>query len=110
MGHLLRKMESTVDGDYQTLAASSGDYIREKFFGAIIPFNECPMRHSGGRKMSKSLGNGIDAESVLECGFGGRTGSWKIKGPEGKQVTLQAKKIGSECFRFWKAANVENLC
>ena len=33
MGHLLRKMESTVDGDYQTLAASSGDYIREKFFG-----------------------------------------------------------------------------
>jgi pyruvate dehydrogenase E1 component len=26
-------MESTVDGDYQTLAASSGDYIREKFFG-----------------------------------------------------------------------------
>ena len=33
MGHLLRKMETTVDGDYQTLAASSGDYIREKFFG-----------------------------------------------------------------------------
>ena len=33
MGHLLRKMENTVDGDYQTLAASSGDYIREKFFG-----------------------------------------------------------------------------
>ena len=33
MGHLLRKMEKTVDGDYQTLAASSGDYIREKFFG-----------------------------------------------------------------------------
>ena len=33
MGHLLRKMEKTVDGDYQTLAASSGDYIRENFFG-----------------------------------------------------------------------------
>jgi len=60
-----------------------------------------------GRKMSKSLGNGIDAESVLECGFGGRTGSWKIKGPEGKQITLQAKKIGSECFRFWKAADAQ---
>ena len=60
-----------------------------------------------GRKMSKSLGNGIDAGSVLECGFGGRTGSWKIKGPEGKQVTLQAKKIGSECFRFWKAADAQ---
>ena len=60
-----------------------------------------------GRKMSKSLGNGIDAESVLECGAGGRTGSWKVKGPEGKQVTLQAKKIGSECFRFWKAADAQ---
>ena len=33
MGHLLQKMESTVDGDYQNLAASSGDYIRENFFG-----------------------------------------------------------------------------
>jgi pyruvate dehydrogenase E1 component len=33
MGHLLRKMEKTVDGDYQTLAASSGNYIRENFFG-----------------------------------------------------------------------------
>ena len=33
MGHLLRKMEKTVDGDYQTLAASSGEYIRENFFG-----------------------------------------------------------------------------
>jgi len=60
-----------------------------------------------GRKMSKSLGNGIDAGSVLECGAGGRTGSWKIKGPEGKQVALQAKKIGSECFRFWKAADAQ---
>ncbi len=60
-----------------------------------------------GRKMSKSLGNGIDAESILECGAGGRTGSWKIKGPGGKQVTLQAKKIGSECFRFWKAADAQ---
>ena len=60
-----------------------------------------------GRKMSKSLGNGIDASSVLECGSGGRTGSWKIKGPEGKQVALQAKKIGSECFRFWKAADAQ---
>ena len=33
MGHLLQKMENTVDGDYQNLAASSGDYIRQNFFG-----------------------------------------------------------------------------
>ena len=43
-----------------------------------------------GRKMSKSLGNGIDADSVLECGAGGRTGSWKVKGPD-KSVQLKAK-------------------
>ena len=60
-----------------------------------------------GRKMSKSLGNGIDADSVLECGAGGRTGSWKIKGPEGKQVALKANKIGSECFRLWKACDAQ---
>tara|TARA_B100001113_G_scaffold75136_1_gene58568 strand:- start:21249 stop:23723 length:2475 start_codon:yes stop_codon:yes gene_type:complete len=60
-----------------------------------------------GRKMSKSIGNGIDANSVLECGYGGRTGSWKIRGPSGKQVHLQAKKIGSECFRLWKACDAQ---
>ena len=60
-----------------------------------------------GRKMSKSLGNGIDADSVLECGAGGRTGSWKIKGPDGKQVQLRANKIGSECFRLWKACDAQ---
>ena len=60
-----------------------------------------------GRKMSKSLGNGIDADSVLECGAGGRTGSWKIKGPDGKQVSLRANKIGSECFRLWKACDAQ---
>jgi len=60
-----------------------------------------------GRKMSKSLGNGIDANSVLECGFGGRTGSWKIKGIDGKQIHLKANKIGSECFRLWKACDAQ---
>ena len=57
--------------------------------------------------MSKSLGYGIDADSVLECGAGGRTGSWKIKGPDGKQVQLRANKIGSECFRLWKACDAQ---
>ncbi len=60
-----------------------------------------------GRKMSKSLGNGIDADSVLECGADGRTGSWKVKGPDGKQVQLKANKIGSECFRLWKACDAQ---
>ena len=59
-----------------------------------------------GRKMSKSLGNGIDADSVLECGAGGRTGSWKGRGPDGA-VSLKANKIGSECFRLWKACEAQ---
>ncbi|MBT4059504.1 MAG: class I tRNA ligase family protein [Euryarchaeota archaeon] len=59
-----------------------------------------------GRKMSKSLGNGIDADSVLECGAGGRTGAWKVKGPD-KTVNLRANKIGSECFRLWKACDAQ---
>lgn len=59
-----------------------------------------------GRKMSKSLGNGIDADSVLECGAGGRTGSWKVKGPN-STVNLKANKIGSECFRLWKACDAQ---
>ena len=60
-----------------------------------------------GRKMSKSLGNGIDADSVLECGDSGKTGSWKIRGPSGKQISLKANKIGSECFRLWKASEAQ---
>ena len=59
-----------------------------------------------GRKLSKSLGNGIDADSVLECGAGGRTGSWRVKGPD-KSVQLKANKIGSECFRLWKACDAQ---
>ncbi len=59
-----------------------------------------------GRKMSKSLGNGIDADSVLECGAGGRTGAWKVRGPD-KVVNLRANKIGSECFRLWKACDAQ---
>ena len=59
-----------------------------------------------GRKMSKSLGNGIDADSVLECGAAGKTGSWRVKGPE-KSVQLRANKIGSECFRLWKACDAQ---
>ena len=59
-----------------------------------------------GRKMSKSLGNGIDADSVLECGFDGRSGAWQVKGPD-KSVKLRANKIGSECFRLWKACEAQ---
>lgn len=57
--------------------------------------------------MSKSEGNGIDADSVLECGAGGRPGIWKLKGPGGKIMQFKAQKIGSECFRLWKACDAK---
>lgn len=57
-----------------------------------------------GRKMSKCLGNGIDADSVLECGAGGRPAIWQLDGPDGR-VQLKAQKIGIECFRLWKACD-----
>ena len=34
------------------------------------------------------------------------TGSWKVKGPSGS-VSLKANKIGSECFRLWKACEAQ---
>ena len=55
--------------------------------------------------MSKSLGNGIDADSVLSAQVE-EPGSWKVKGPE-KTVNLKANKIGSECFRLWKACEAQ---
>ena len=36
----------------------------------------------------------------------GADGIWKIRGP-GKQVSLKANKIGSECFRLWKACEAQ---
>ena len=49
-----------------------------------------------GRKMSKSLVMELMLTAVLECGAGGRTGSWKSR-PE---KSVQLVKIGSECFRL----------
>ncbi len=51
-----------------------------------------------GRKISISLGNGIDANSVLECGFGGGIGSWKVNRIDGKQTPRNSLKIGREWF------------
>ena len=59
-----------------------------------------------GEENVEIAGNGIDADSVIECGAGGRTGSWRIKGPDGS-VALKANKIGSECFRLWKACDAQ---
>jgi pyruvate dehydrogenase E1 component len=33
-GHLVRRMEECVDGEYQTFKSRDGAYVREKFFGA----------------------------------------------------------------------------
>ena len=66
MGHLLRKMENTVDGDYQNLAASTGDYIRENFFG---PENELKqlVEHLDDKALTKLRRGGHDSAKLFSA-------------------------------------------
>ena len=66
MGYLLRKMESTVDGDYQNLAASTGDYIREHFFG---PENELKqlVTHLEDKALTKLRRGGHDSVKLFSA-------------------------------------------
>ena len=64
MGHLLRRMNETVDGDYQTLAASSGDYIRQNFFGPEKELQEL-VKHIGDDALTKLRRGGHDSTKIF---------------------------------------------
>ena len=64
MGHLLRRMNETVDGDYQTLAASSGDYIRQNFFGPETELQEL-VKHIGDDALTKLRRGGHDSTKIF---------------------------------------------
>tara|TARA_B100001250_G_scaffold223917_1_gene191998 strand:- start:1892 stop:4552 length:2661 start_codon:yes stop_codon:yes gene_type:complete len=64
MGHLLRRMNETVDGDYQTLAASSGDYIRQNFFGPEKELQEL-VKHLGDDVLTKLRRGGHDSTKIF---------------------------------------------
>ena len=64
MGHLLKKMDNTVDGDYQTLAASTGDYIRENFFGPEEELKKL-VEHLDDKALTKLRRGGHDSTKLF---------------------------------------------
>ena len=64
MGHLLKRMNETVDGDYQTLAASSGDYIRQNFFGPEEELQKL-VKHIGDDALTKLRRGGHDSTKIF---------------------------------------------
>ena len=64
MGYLLRKMNTTVDGDYQTLAASSGDYIRQNFFGPEKELQKL-VEHLDDKTLTKLRRGGHDSTKIF---------------------------------------------
>ena len=64
MGHLLKRMNETVDGDYQTLAASSGDYIRQNFFGPEKELQKL-VKHIGDDALTKLRRGGHDSTKIF---------------------------------------------
>ena len=63
-GHLLRNMNETVDGDYQTLAASSGDYIRQNFFGPEEELQKL-VEHLDDKALTKLRRGGHDSTKIF---------------------------------------------
>ena len=66
MGHLLRKMENTVDGDFQNLAASTGDYIRENFFGPEEELKKL-VEHLDDKALTKLRRGGHDSVKLFSA-------------------------------------------
>ena len=64
MGYLLKRMNETVDGDYQTLAASSGEYIRQNFFGPEKELQEL-VKHIGDDALTKLRRGGHDSTKIF---------------------------------------------
>jgi pyruvate dehydrogenase E1 component len=115
-GHILAKrMEEVVDGEYQKYVVSSGQYIRERFFGKCPELMELVSRLSD-EKLRRMRRGGHDPEKVyaaykaaVECegkptcilaktikGYGlGEAG-------EGRNVTHQQKKLNEQELREFR--------
>ncbi|MEX2307694.1 MAG: pyruvate dehydrogenase (acetyl-transferring), homodimeric type [Pirellulales bacterium] len=114
-GLLQQRMMEVVDGQYQKYVVSSGDYIREHFFGKYPELLELVKSYSD-EKLQKMRRGGHDPEKVyaaykaaVECkgkptvilaktikGYGlGESG-------EGRNVTHQQKKLNEEELREFR--------
>jgi pyruvate dehydrogenase E1 component len=114
-GLLVRRMSEVVDGQYQKYVVSSGEYIREHFFGRYPELLELVANYSD-EQLQKMRRGGHDPEKVyaaykaaVECkgkptvilaktikGYG------LGEGGEGRNVTHQQKKLNEEELREFR--------
>ncbi|HXG31304.1 MAG TPA: pyruvate dehydrogenase (acetyl-transferring), homodimeric type, partial [Thermodesulfobacteriota bacterium] len=115
-GILLKRMEETVDGQYQKYSVESGKYIREHFFGADPRLLEM-VKHLSDEQLRKLNRGGHDPEKVYAAykaavehkgsptvilaktikGYGlGESG-------EGKNITHQQKRLNEEELREFRS-------
>lgn len=114
-GVLVKRMDEVVDGEYQKYTVSSGEYIREHFFGKYPELKEM-VAHYSDEKLRKLRRGGHDPEKVyaaykaaVDCvgkptvilaktvkGYGlGESG-------EGRNVTHNQKKLNEEELREFR--------
>jgi pyruvate dehydrogenase E1 component len=115
-GLLVKRMGETVDGEYQKLVVSSGDYIRQSFFGSdprllklVEPLPDDTLRRLrlGGhdpRKVYAAYKAAVDhkgsptvilARTIKGYGLG--------EAGEGKNVTHQQKKLNEDELREFRS-------
>lgn len=115
-GILVKRMEETVDGQYQKYSVESGKYIREHFFGVDPRLLEM-VKHLSDEQLRKLRRGGHDPEKVYAAykaavehkgaptvilaktikGYGlGESG-------EGKNITHQQKKLNEEELREFRS-------
>jgi pyruvate dehydrogenase E1 component len=115
-GLLVKRMGETVDGEYQKLVVSSGDYIRQSFFGSdprllklVEPLADDTLRRLrlGGhdpRKVYAAYKAAVDhkgsptvilARTIKGYGLG--------EAGEGKNVTHQQKKLNEDELREFRS-------
>jgi pyruvate dehydrogenase E1 component len=110
-GHLVRRMEEVVDGEYQTLKSRDGAYVREHFFGANPELARMVEDWSDAEIWSLNRG-GHDpqkvynayAQAVAHTGQPTVILAKTIKGygmgesGEGQNITHQAKKMNEKAL------------
>ena len=108
-GLLVRRMNDTVDGQFQKYTVASGDYIRNDFFGADPRLLEMVRNHSD-EQLQKLRRGGHDPEKVYAAyaaamnhrGAPTVVLAQTIKGyglgesGEGKNITHQQKKLNED--------------
>ncbi|HOW98903.1 MAG TPA: pyruvate dehydrogenase (acetyl-transferring), homodimeric type, partial [Kiritimatiellia bacterium] len=115
-GLLVRRMGEAVDGDYQKYVVSSGDYIRQHFFGQYPELLEMAA-HLSDEQLQKMRRGGHDPEKVFAAYQAAVTNrgtptvilAKTIKGyglgesGEGKNITHQQKKLNEDELREFRS-------